>query len=154
MTPAAQGHAAGVFCSAAGKKLFRCAMETSRKRAGFAGEEVSLMNSVADTPIALTKAKLRQRIIDHFMRAERIVTIASASPQARAHTMMIAYEKVCEQFRAEIALAEKLFPDTDSLVDWLLDGLGDDVMSESDRTEMILSVRTLKSEIDRSKRAS
>jgi hypothetical protein len=78
-------------------------------------------------------AQLRFRIIATYQRAQRSIAVASTSPSAKTHAMMIAYEAACERLRADIVQARELFPNTDALVAWLLEGLTDDVMPEQDR---------------------
>jgi hypothetical protein len=72
--------------------------------------------------IGSAKSQLRHRIISTYQRAQRIIAVASTSPSAKTHALMIAYDKACEHLRADIAQAGKLFPSTDALVTWVLEG--------------------------------
>jgi hypothetical protein len=97
---------------------------------------------------------LRDRIIGAYQRAQRIIAVASTSPPAKTHAMMIAYDKACEHLRADISQASKLFPNTDALVTWLLEGLTDDVIPEQDRIGLAIAVRTMSGEIAERRKAS
>jgi hypothetical protein len=103
---------------------------------------------------ASTKAQLRLRVIATYHRAQRSIAVASTSPSAKTHAMMIAYEKACERLRADIVQAGELFPSTDALVAWLLEELTDDVMPEQDRIGLALAVRTISGEVAERQKAS
>ena len=54
-------------------------------------------------------SQLRDRIIS----AQRIITVAPASPSANTHVAMATtYDEACEHLRSDIQRASKLFPDT------------------------------------------
>lgn len=112
------------------------------------------MVAVLQPSIEAVKAQLRDRITRTYRRAQRLVAAASISPPAKTHVMMIAYDKACEHLRSDIAQAWRLFPNTDALVVWLLEGLTDDVMPEQDRIGLALAIRAVSEEVSERRKAS
>jgi hypothetical protein len=108
------------------------------------------------TPVSVHTAKcqLRRRIISNYRRAQRIITVTTASLEANPRTATAAYDKACEHLRSDILGASKLFPDTDALPTWLLSDIADDVVSEQDRINLALTIRKTREETEKHQRAS
>lgn len=64
--------------------------------------------------------QLRCRIIDTYLRAQSILERAGSAPPSRTHTLMLAYNKLYEDMRADIAKASDSFPNADAMLAWLL----------------------------------
>jgi hypothetical protein len=107
------------------------------------------MNSQSSASIETAKSQLRDRIVNTYQRAQRIITVTAASPTANTHASMAAYDKAWDTLRSNVLRASKLFSDTDELLSWLLNELGDDVISTQDRISLALTVRTMTEETKR-----
>jgi len=70
------------------------------------------MTSHPFASIGTAKSRLRNRLVS----AQRIITVAPASPSASTHATMAAYDGACEHLRSDIMRARKLFPDTNALL--------------------------------------
>jgi len=80
------------------------------------------MTSHPFASIGTAKSRLRNRIVS----AQRIITVAPASPSANTHVTMAAYNGACEHLRSDILRARKLFPDTNALLTGPQHGVADD----------------------------
>jgi hypothetical protein len=82
------------------------------------------MTSHPFASIGTAKSLLRNRIVS----AQRIITVAPASPSANMHVTMAAYDGACEHLRSDIMRARKLFPDTNALLTGPQHGVADDAL--------------------------
>lgn len=97
--------------------------------------------------IGAGKSQLRDRIIRTYQRAQRLIDVA-ASPTANGHIAIIAYDRACERLRMDIARVNRLFPDADGLVNWLLEDLPQELASERDRKRFVLIIESMKDETE------
>ena len=107
------------------------------------------MTSHPFASIGTAKSRLRNRIVS----AQRIITVAPASPSANTHVTMAAYDGACEHLRSDIMRARKLFPDTNALL------TGPSMASRmtpwgQDRISVALTIRTTKEEAEKRRRTS
>jgi hypothetical protein len=114
-------------------------------------EETAMSSRFASTGTA--KAQLRDRIIKTYQRAHRTIAGAAASPSANTHAAMTAYDKACEHLHSDVLRASELFPDTDALLDWLMEDIADDAFGEQDRISFSLNIRTMMEETEKQQRA-
>jgi hypothetical protein len=82
------------------------------------------MTSHPFASIGTAKSRLRNGIVS----AQRIITVAPASPSANMHVTMAAYDGACEHLRSDIMRARKLFPDTNALLTGPQHGVADDAL--------------------------
>jgi hypothetical protein len=107
------------------------------------------MTSHPFASIGTAKSRLRNRIVS----AQRIITVAPASPCANTHVTMAAYNGACEHLRSDIMRARKLFPDTNALLTGPQHGVADDALGQ-DRISLALTIRTTKEETEKRRRTS
>ena len=112
------------------------------------------MASHSFASIGTAKSQLRDGIISTYLRAQRIIAVAAASPSANTRAAMAAYDKACEHLRSDILGASKLFSDTDALLTWILDDVADDALGEQDRISLTPTIRMMMEETEKRQRAS
>jgi hypothetical protein len=106
--------------------------------------------SVSAAPIKLPR--LRRRITSAYRGAQEIITKAELAPPSKMHALMLAYDKVCDQMRADIAEARSSFANPDELLAWLLDRSVSDIISEGDRMGLGLAARAVAEEIKKGRK--